>query len=223
MMRRFANAAILIAAFSTVAQAQFQIGAGAGLNWAQIGDVELASITAAYESQQGWHAGLFIRLDTGPIAFRPGAYYMNAGKLFEGGFDDVLEQLGVFDLRPDVLDAIREQADFDVQFLSIPVDVVLTLPLSGVSPYGFVGPEFKLLTSSPDASVIADQLKTSVFAGNAGFGLAFSMGGTTFYPEVRFSFDLSSIVGDSIEIGGEEFTADEYLSSTFFFRLSAAF
>ncbi len=212
---KFIQAAVLTAAVSALsvipANGQIQFGVAAGLNWSGLGDVDLGSITAAYESQQGWHAGVFLDLKLLVIGIRPGFYYVNAGPLLEGG------------LSGEETTPIDELTAFDLTYVSIPVDLKLGLPLVLLEPYLFVGPEFKFNTVSESAGEVAEQLESTVIAGNAGFGVAVNVGGIKLIPELRVGFDISSLFGDTITIEGVEFKVDSHRASSFVARLGVGF
>jgi len=177
-----------------------QFGIAGGLNWAGLGDVEFGSATAAYESQQGWHVGAFLDLRLLVVGIKPGVYYTNAGKLFSGDMTDDL-------------------TEFDVTYISIPVDVTIGIPLPFLNPYIFAGPEFKINTVSEDDGELASQLESTVIAGNIGFGVGISLGGAKLYPELRLGFGLTSFLGDTVTIGGEDIPVDTHSANSFVARL----
>jgi hypothetical protein len=192
---------------SSSANGQIQFGVAAGVNWSTLGDVDFESVTAAYESQQGWHAGAFIDFRLLILGIRPGFYYVNSGPLLSGG------------LQGEVPTPLSDLTSFDVTYISVPVDIKLGLPLPVVHPYVFLGPEFKF-SSVPDGSgEIADQLESTVIAGNIGLGVGLTLGKIKLFPEVRLAFDISGMFGDTITIGNEEIQADTHAASGVVARL----
>lgn len=212
---RILHAAVLTAAVSAAAiipaNGQMQFGVAAGVNWSDLGNVDIGSITAVYESQQGWHAGVFLDVKLLVIGLRPGFYYVNAGPLLKGGLSGEEET------------PVDELTSFDHTYVSVPLDLKFGLPLVLLEPYMFVGPEFKFNTVSESAGELADQLESTVIAGNAGLGVAVKLGGIKLIPELRFGFDLSSLFGDTITIGGEEIHVDTHAASTVVARLGVGF
>jgi hypothetical protein len=195
----------------SAANGQVTAGVAAGINWAGLGDVDVGSLTAAYESHQGWHVGAFADLRLAVVGVRPGVYYVNAGPLLEGGIteEQSAEEDGL--------------ASFDVTYVSIPIDLKIGLPLPILEPHLFLGPEFKFSTVSDDEGAIAEQLESTVIAGNAGVGVGVSLGSVKLYPELRIAFDISSLFGDTITIGGEEIPVDNHSASAFIARLGVGF
>lgn len=191
--------------------AQIKAGIAGGFNWAGLGDVDVGDVTAAYESHQGWHLGAFADLRLAVIGVRPGLYYVNAGPLIKGGLSDT------------ELDAEDGPASFDITYVSIPIDVKFGLPLPILEPYLFLGPELKFSTVGDDEGEIADQIESTMVAGNAGIGVGVSLGSLTLYPELRFGFDISSLFGDNIEVGGEQIPVDSHTASAFIARLGIGF
>ena len=140
------------------AQAQFSFGVGAGLNFTSLADVDFGSTRTVYDSRSGYHVGAFLDFSAGPIALRPGVYYMNAGTLFEDGFDSVSS-----------LNTIDD--NFELNFVVVPIDVRLRLGIPLLKPYIHAGPELRF--RSEDASTEVEEaldLRSFNLAGNFGGG-----------------------------------------------------
>jgi hypothetical protein len=199
--------------FAPAAQAQFTFGFAGGLNFSSIGDVDFESTRAVYASRSGYHVGVFFDFSGGPLALRPGVYYMNAGALFKDGFSNV------DDAAADVED------NFELTFIVVPIDVRLRMGIPFLRPYIHAGPELRFRSEDVD-SEIEDLLDLRAFnlAGNIGAGLELSLGGMRLMPEFRYTFDISGITGDQFQVGGVELNADDdHKSRSFMLRLGVVF
>jgi hypothetical protein len=196
-------ALLLLGSFSATT-AHAQIGFAIGANFNELSDID-SDPPATFDNATGFHIGVFYDLGVGPVALRPGLFYMDAGDFDANGpsFDD---------------------QSFDLQFIEIPVDVrfnVLTAPI--VRPYVLAGPVFRFAQTSDDD--FKDSLNDFSYAANVGFGLEIGspVGGITLYPEFRYAFGISSITDDS-EFLGANFTADEDQQfNAFMLRLGVSF
>ncbi|HLE55751.1 MAG TPA: porin family protein [Rhodothermia bacterium] len=182
--------------------AQIRFGAAIGLNYTDIDDVDFGSTTAVYDSRQGYHIGVFADIPVGPLGVRPGVFYMNAGKIFESGLGDFIDEV-VDD--PD----LQFDDDFEVEYITIPIDVRYRFGLGPVLPYLFLGPELRFRTETDLIEEVDDNLKSFGVAGNLGAGVEVSLLGVKLLPEFRMAFDTSGIIDDEITIGDFEFVADE--------------
>lgn len=182
--------------------AQIRYGAAVGLNYTDIDDVDLGSTSATYDSRQGYHIGVFLDVPLGMLGVRPGIFYMNAGKIFEDGLSDLInEALEGSDVEVD--------DDFNVSFITIPIDVRYQMGLAMVQPYLFAGPELRFRTEADIIDEVDDDIKSFGVAGNLGLGVELAVFGLTVLPEFRIAFDVSGIMDDEITIGDFEFVADE--------------
>lgn len=195
----------LVLAHATAAQAQIRLGVGAGLNFTSIDDISgsVSGISArtAYENRSGWHLGIFVDMAAGPVALRPGLYYILTGPIFQDGVP--MGGSGTGTPPPNA-----DPDDFDLAFITIPVDLRLRLSLPVLTPYVFAGPEFRLLQDAEIGEGFRDNLKTFTFAGNVGLGAEVHLLGLDLMPELRYAFDMSGITGDVIDFRGVEFIAD---------------
>jgi len=182
------------------AEAQIRFGAAIGLNYTDIDDVDFGSTTAVYDSRQGYHIGVFADISVGPLGVRPGVFYMNAGKIFENGLGDLVREVD-----PN----LQFDDDFEVHYITIPVDLRYRFGLGPVLPYLFLGPELRFRTENDLIEEVDENLKSFGVAGNIGAGVEVSLMGFKLLPEIRMAFDTSGIIDDEITIGDFEFVADE--------------
>lgn len=132
----------------------------------------------------GFHAGIAIGVDIGPFTLRTGLNFVNAGALFDGtGF--------------------LARDEFDVSFLTIPVDLRLT-PFKNkyFRPYIFAGPGFRYgldLAERPIAIQNDIRLLDATF--EAGLGVSIRIPGTPlrFSPEMRYVSDVFGIYSGELE------------------------
>ncbi len=194
---------------SVPAEAQIRMGAAAGLNFTSMGDLTGSAngsvANTAYDRRSGWHVGIFVDMAAGFVALRPGLYYMVVGPLFEGGVPLGGSSGG---MQPPPSSS-AEPDDFDLVYLTIPVDLRLRFNLPVVKPYVFAGPEFRLLQDAEIGTGFRDNLKSFSYAGNVGFGAEVGLLGLRLMPELRYAFDISGITGEEIDFRGVTFVADE--------------
>ena len=191
------------------AEAQASFGVGAGLNFSSLNDVDFGSASTTYDRHQGYHIGIFVDLNAGPIAVRPGVYYVNAGPLFEG-LDDVNTE--------------TIEDNFDLNFISVPVDLRLQLPLPFVKPYALLGPEFLFLTDTDAGGDLEGAMEDVTFAGNVGLGVVVDMPlvGVKLYPEFRYGFSVSGLVPEDTELLGAPASKDQRVNM-FLIRVGVGF
>ncbi len=185
-----------------------QFGFAAGLNFDRLTDVSLNNVDANFESKTGWHAEVWIDLSLlGIVTLRPGLRYIDAGQLFEGGLSGV------------VLDV---EDSFDITLVEVPILVHFGFPAPIIKPYILAGPVLRLPIGVDNT--IDDDLKSLTLAGELGFGLAIPFAGSTLYPEIAFTFGLSSFTDDEIIIGFATFsTNDSQHLNTAMLRLGIGF
>lgn len=204
--------------FGTVGTVSAQgIGVVGGLNFTSVDDVSYQDAEATFESRSGYHLGLYLNLGLGPVELRPGLRYLKAGPLYEG-IGNALRGDEVDG--PDGIEDVRD--DFNVNFVTVPIDAKLNLPFPIVNPYVFAGPEFRLQQASNAPDELDDDLNDWSYIGNFGVGASISLPGTgvTLSPEVRYSFGVSDLIDEEIEIGDRTITAtDQSRSESFFISL----
>jgi hypothetical protein len=193
---RKTHLAFLIALATLVAvpqAAQAQLGVAAGANFDNLSDIEAENREATFNRATGFHVGLFYDAAFGPLALRPGIFYMDAGDFSS---DDV--QAGNVNV---------EQQDFSLSLVQIPIDArfrLATLPL--ISPYLTAGPVFRIELSDDEAETESDGssqalgLNSSDFsvAGNVGIGVEVDLpgAGVRLFPEFRYAFGLTGYASE---------------------------
>ncbi len=184
-----------------------QIGFTAGLNFDRLTDVSLNNVDANFDSKTGYHIEVWIDLSLlGVLTVRPGLRYIDAGKLFEG------------------LSEIDERAvdDFDITLMELPVLVRFGFPVPVIKPYILAGPVLRFPVGVDNT--IDNDLNSLTLAGELGFGVAVPFAGLTLYPEIAFTFGLSSFTNDEIIIGFATFsTNDSQHLNTAMLRLGVGF
>lgn len=185
------------------AEAQIRFGVAAGLNYTDIDNVDFGSTSAVYDSRQGYHIGLIADIPLGPVGIRPGIFYMDAGKIFKDGLKDFIDEAVPQE------EQVAFNDDFNVRYVTFPIDVRYRFGLALVRPYIFVGPEFRFRTETDVPDEINDNIKSFGVAGNFGAGVEVNLMGVTLLPEFRMAFDTSSIIDKNIQVGDFEFVADE--------------
>ena len=207
-MRYAAITACLIGLF--MAQpAQAQLGIAAGANFDELGDIESDNRKATFDNATGYHVGLFYDLAVGPLAVRPGVFYMDLGE-FDPSFD---ESIGV------------DPEAFGISLIEVPIDARLRLAtLPFVKPYLLGGPAFRFASSSDD-DFDEQSLNDFSVAANVGLGLEIGLpvSNIRIFPELRYAFGVSRFV-DDFEFQGADFSTDEGSNlSSFMLRLGISF
>jgi hypothetical protein len=190
--------------FVTVHDANAQFGVAAGANFDRLTDVE-GSVEASFSNASGFHIGLFYDLPLGPVAIRPGVYYMDISGLDARG--DAGEVLGSFDLN----------------LIEVPIDVRLRMMTPFIKPYATAGPVLRFARSDDDD--FDDALNNFTIAANIGLGLEIGAPGAQIrlFPELRYSFGVSNLT-DGVTFLGQQFSAEEDVRlNTFMIRLGIAF
>ncbi|MFH1680414.1 MAG: outer membrane beta-barrel protein [Candidatus Eisenbacteria bacterium] len=211
---RAVRIACVIAFLWTAAGAAYGLastGITIGLNYASLDEVRVDDAKTSYENRTGMHFGLYAQSALGPLGLRAGAVYLNAGPLFEG-ISDELDDPGSFD------------DTFDVRYFVVPVDLQYRIVSPVLKPYLLFGPELRFNVTS--AGDFEDNFKSTVWGGNVGVGAEFSLPvlNLSIAPELRYTFDLTDVTGDELEIGGETLSLDDpYRGGTFHLRLHVGF
>jgi hypothetical protein len=181
-----------------------QFGVAAGANFDRFSDVE-GSIDASFENASGFHIGVFYDLPLGPVAIRPGFFYMDINGL---------------DARNDAGDLI---GSFDLNLVEVPIDARIRFMLPFVKPYATAGPVLRFTQSDNDD--FDDALNNFTVAANIGAGVEIGAPGARIrlFPELRYSFGVSRIA-ESVTFLGQQFSAEQDLRlNTFMIRLGVAF
>ncbi len=169
-----------------------KFGVTAGLNFDRLTDVTLNNVEANFESKTGWHIGIWTDISLlGVLSLRPGVRYMSAGQLFEG----------LKDLNENV------EEDFDINLVEIPVLARFAFGAPVVKPYFFAGPVLRF-TAGVD-KIIDNDLNSPSIAGELGVGVQLALGGISLYPEIAYTFGLSSFLGDELILDFVTFSVDD--------------
>ena len=156
------------------------LGVSVGGNFQRLSDISVNALETQFESQTGWHAGVWIELPLGPAALRGGGRYMAAGKLFEG-------------LKTSYPAA---QDNFDISLVELYLLFRLGLPSPVVSPYVFAGPVFRIPANTDKE--ISDDLKILSYAGEIGGGIKIDLGPISLYPEVAYVFGITRFIENEL-------------------------
>lgn len=204
-MRAVLSTGALVAVFlgfsSQLCLAQLHFGVTAG---PQITHVDMAFKSGERPDVDlvlGFHVGGAVAYDIGMLTIRTGVEYENAGGLFNGV-------------------AFFDRAEFDVNFISVPVDVRLRFKKKAVlRPYIFAGPEFRYSLDAQDEFVLKDDLRlaNASFAAGAGISIRIPYVPFRFSPEIRYSSDLTGIYSGELETddGGIVETAESVKANAF--------
>lgn len=204
--RRTCTLSLLVLAitFIGVTEARAQFGATFGANFDRLSDVG-GGIDATFESASGFHIGVFYDLPLGPVAVRPGFYYMDIGGL------DAREEDGSL------------IGSFDMTMIEVPIDMRIRMMTPFIKPYGTLGPVLRFARADDDR--FDDALNNVTIAANVGLGLEIGAPGAQvrLFPEVRYSFGISRIT-ESVTLLGHGLSAEQDLRlNTFMLRLGIAF
>lgn len=176
------------------ARAQFGAGFGfaGGVNYDNFSD-----ISADTDRATGYHLGVFFDTRFGPLALRPGVFYMDVGEI-----------------ETETTEAASES--FNLRLVEIPIDARFRLGTPFLNPYAMVGPVFRINASGDDFNGEAEDFS---LAANVGLGLELSPPGSDLrlYPEVRYAFGVDDIAQ---EVGTQ---TDNVRLNTFMLRLGVAF
>ncbi|MEZ5063398.1 MAG: outer membrane beta-barrel protein [bacterium] len=167
-------------------------GIRGGWNFDSMEAIQDSGADVSFDRATGYNLGLFADLGAGPLGLRPGITYLHTGPLFQGA-------------------TFLPADDFNLSYVVVPIDVRYRLPMPGASPYVATGPEFRLLADHGNApSELQDQFSNFGVTWGVGLGMEIGppMGGFRFMPEARYSFDMSGIVSDQIEVGGTTYSTN---------------
>lgn len=191
LQRLFLVVAVAGFGLAGAAPARAQFGVTAGLNFDRLSDVTFGDVDATFENKTGWHVGVWAEFSLGVVTLRPGVRYMNAGKLFEGLSE---------------VDAAAVD-DFDINLVEVPILLRFSLGAAVVKPYIFAGPVLRFPAGVD--KIINNELNSPTVAGELGVGLQLSLGGFSLYPEIAFTFGLSSFIQNDIILGFATFSTND--------------
>lgn len=182
---RFSGALVALLLISTAgtSNAQVHFGVTAGPQITHVDMKFKSGERPDVDLVLGFHVGGAIAYDIGMLTLRSGVEYENAGGLFNGA-------------------AFFDRAEFDVNFIAIPIDVRLRFAKKAVlRPYIFAGPEFRYSLNTEDEFVLKDDLRlaNASFAAGAGISIRIPYVPFRFSPEIRYSSDLTGIYTGELE------------------------
>lgn len=181
------TALLLAASVIVTTPARAQVGIGGGLDFNRLDAIDATNANATFESSTGYHIGVFLDAEFGPLAIRPGVYYHDIGRYEFRDLDDGVD--------PD------ETVQIDLSAVEIPIDLRLRLLPGAIGgPYLLAAPVLTFPRSEDD------------FEGTRSFNLTADIGaglelelpriGMTLMPEFRYGIGTSSFLEDSFEVGG---------------------
>ena len=188
-MMMLAVTTCLLAAQPASGQIGYDFSAGPNLTMMNVDLQDLETLQEFdYDAQLGFYASLGVGMDLGPVSVHSGVIFVNAGGIFNG--TDFLER-----------------DNFDVNFLTRPLDLRISIPISSsIQPYILGGGErrYRLDLSEDDIS-FEDNLKRQSSAASIGAGVRFSlpMLGVSVSPEVRYAIDLDGLTEGDVRIQDE--------------------
>lgn len=152
-----------------------------------------------YDPVIGFFAGVTAGLELGPASVHAGATYVNAGAIFDGS-------------------EFLDRDNFDVNFITVPVDVRIFLPISLMaSPYLLGGGELRYQLDLSDTDQgFEDSLERQSIAASIGAGIRLNVPGLglRIAPEVRYAIDVTGLSSGEVTVSDEvlrirdEFRAD---------------
>jgi hypothetical protein len=207
ILQRYSALFFVVVAVLAARPAQAQVGLAAGLTYDNLGDIEVSSARATFESATGYHVGVFVDLAAGPLAIRPGVFYRHLGNMDLGGsliIDDVSET-------------------FDISIIEAPIDLRFRLGVTPlISPYIMAGPVIRF--AATDNELFEDNLENFSLAADVGFGIEVKLGAVKLFPELRYAFGITRFLKEDIVINNITITPDdEARLNTFMIRLGVGF
>ena len=183
---------LFVALLAQPVKAQVGFGIIGGGNFSTLKSIQANGNLVSFDNATAYHAGAFLHIQLGPLGVRPSVLYLNTGALFNGA-------------------SFLNQDDFDLSYISIPVDLIYTIGVGPLKPYIFAGPDFHLLNSNGAPAGLEESLETFVMNAGAGVGLALTLPGSSIklYPQLRYSFGLSGLTDATYQVEGITIQADE--------------
>lgn len=174
-MRILASLFFAALAFSPVAHAQLLIpsvdlGVAGGVNFGSIND----AVGAELNNSTGFHIGVYGDVSMSIVSFRGGLYYLQAGNVETG-------------------DA---QENVSADFITVPVDFHVQLPVPIVRPYALVGPELRFPIGEKGEFVDTESVNVAV-----NFGVGAKLGlpvGPSGFLELRYALDATGFAENTV-------------------------
>lgn len=140
-----------------------------------------------YDFTVGFHLGVGTGVKVGPVYLRTGISFVNAGAIFNGS-------------------TFLEDDEFDVNFITVPVDIKVNIPISErITPYISGGPEFRYrlnLDVNEEDMEFVDDLDRLIPTATIGAGVSIDLPvlGIGFSPELRYAIDFLGLVRGEVTI-----------------------
>ena len=180
------------------AQGGLQFGLDFGPTFTSLDATLVGGEPTNFEPTIGFHAGLILGYDAGHVAVISGVHYVYAGTVFDGSSF-----------------TLPQREEFEVVFVTVPVDVQVLLRKSGrARPYLFGGPEFRYAVNLEDKEFnVQDDLDllSTTFSIGAGIRLRVPGLGSSLSPQVQYTFDRGGFYDGELsrDDGGVSRTADK--------------
>jgi len=189
----------LICALPTAAEAQ--IGILAGYNRDTLAEFLPENGFDLTEFTDGYHVGVFLNFNLATFSIRPALIYHRMPELVAMAGD--------------------ERVQFDIDMVEIPLDFRIRLPLPAVQPYVLGGPVLTFPSST--FSGVDDLLTARPVRAEFGVGVELDLG-FRLWPEVRYGFGISSLMGSDVAVGSRVLQGDgEPRHDTLTLRLGISF
>ncbi len=171
-------------------EAAGQLGFSVGVNYSKLSDIDLGSGSTRFEDASGWHAEIWFDMPIGPLAMRPGLRYMQAGSVFEFANDA----------------NANFRDDFNVSLFEVPLDFRFRFNMEIATPYVAVGPVLRFPSAGRGE---VSGMKSLNIGGGFGVGLEMDLGAVLLYPEMKFTFGITSFTEETFEIENIAFSTDD--------------
>ncbi|MCS7081970.1 MAG: outer membrane beta-barrel protein [Bacteroidetes bacterium] len=155
------------------------VGVVGGLNYSSPRALQNGSARDIYERRSGYDVGLFLDLGLSSTThLRPGFFWS-------------VKRIGA----QSSTGSISQGSDFEINFVNVPLDLVLQLAVPLISPYVLLGPQAAVKIDAKDAEgrPLRDRIKVLSWSGNVGLGLRVRLLGLALYPEIRYNLALDNL------------------------------
>ncbi|MDE2878393.1 outer membrane beta-barrel protein [Candidatus Palauibacter soopunensis] len=181
--------------------AEAQIGILAGYNRDTLAEFLPENGFDLTDLTDGYHVGVFLNLNLATFSVRPALIYHRMPELVAMAGD--------------------ERVQFDIDMVEIPLDFRVRLPLPAVQPYVLGGPVLTFPSST--FSGVDDLLTARPVRAEFGVGVELDLG-FRLWPEVRYGFGISSLMGSDVAVGSRVLQGDgEPRHDTLTLRLGISF
>ena len=201
IQRIFLNLFLLLVCSSPVLTqgALAQIGFAFGANSSRLTEVDDFT---SFEDASGWHIEIWFDMPLGLLELRPALRYVSAGSVFEVAND----------ADPNFRD------DVNVSLFEVPIDFRFRFNMEVLTPYVTVGPVLRFPSGGGDE---IEGMQSASVAGGFGVGLQFAVNTIVLYPEIKYTFGITSFTDDELQIAQRTYRPDSnQLLNGFMIRLS---